>query len=151
MPASQHDVDRLTTLIAYASANADACFEAANDAEGFRVAASLTHRAQERRAVAAHLRGCLQQDGSGEAPSSISSPAPVAPRFEARRGVAPADARVVEMAGRDDEELQAAFESALDDDALSPQARMVVLKAYVAVRTGGDQMRDLHRSLQNGA
>lgn len=151
MQASQHDVDRLTTLIAYASANADACREAASDAEGFRVAASLAHRAQERRAVAAHLRCCLHEEGFGEALSQPSGPEPVAPVVTARRGVAPADARVVEMAGRDEEELQAAFESALDDEALSPQARMVVLKAYVAVRTGSDQMRDLHRSLQNGA
>ncbi len=149
MRASHHDVDRLTTLIAYASANAEAYREAASDAEGFRVAAPLVHRAQEREAVAAHLRGCLPDGvpGSDRVPAAAG---PGVPDVAALRDTAPADAGLLEAAGRDEAELRAAFESALGDDGLSARARMAVLKAYVAVRTGGDQVHDLYRSLRNG-
>lgn len=148
MPANEHDVGCIETLIAYASANAEAYREAAQDAEGFRAAAPLAHRALERQAVAAHLRAYLRTAPADE-PSGERVPA--APLVEVRRAAAPTDAEVVEAASRDEVELQAAFESALGDRALSGPARETVLKAYVAVRTGADQIRDLCRALHGGA
>ncbi|MBU6248701.1 MAG: PA2169 family four-helix-bundle protein [Xanthomonadaceae bacterium] len=147
MPANAHDVERIETLIAYASANAEAYREAANDAEGFRAAAPLAHRAQERQAVAAHLQAYLRAGPADESSGDLTLRAPV---VAVRRAAAPTDAEVVEAAVRDEGELQAAFEAALDDRALSAPARETVLKAYVAVRTGTDQIRDLRRALRDG-
>ena len=145
MRASAYEVERIETLIAYASANAEAYREAANDAEGFRAAAPLAHRAQERRTVAAHLRAYLGAAPADEPSGEHGAPVP------GRRAAAPTDAEVVEAAGRDEAALLAAFEAALGDDALSARARETVCKAYVAVRTGADQMRDLCRALGRGS
>ena len=147
MRASAHEVERIETLIAHARANAEAYREAANDAEGFRAAAPLTHRAQERRTVAAHLQAYLRAEPAGEPSGERGAPVPA---VQVRRAAAPTDAEVVTAAGRDEAALQAAFEAALGDDALSARARETVRKAYIAVRTGADQMRDLCRALGRG-
>lgn len=150
MPASDHDIERLETLIAYADANAEACREAADEARQVRIADPLVHRAQEREAVADHLRQCLREAG-GDAAGPVVPDDRVAVPASGVHQAGPDDIGLVEAAERDEVELHAAFASALDDDALSAPAREVVMKAYVAVRTGGDQMHDLRRSLRGGA
>ncbi|HEU4669250.1 MAG TPA: PA2169 family four-helix-bundle protein [Dyella sp.] len=148
MHANAHEIERLQNLIACAGANAEAYREAASDAAGQRTAASLEHRAQERAAVVAHLRHYLHEAG---ADATVPSSAPPWPTEPIARAEPPTDIEMVEAAGRDEAELQAAFEAVLDDDTLSAPAREAVLKAYIAVRTGGDQMRDLRRALRAGA
>jgi uncharacterized protein (TIGR02284 family) len=58
------------------------------------------------------------------------------------------DKAIVNEVERGEDHIKAKFESALADNVLSPLARDAVQKAWVSVKQGHDQMRDLKHSLE---
>ena len=46
---------------------------------------------------------------------------------------------------RGEDFVKAKYESALEDEELSPEVRNTVVQAYASVKTGHDQVRDLKR------
>ena len=58
------------------------------------------------------------------------------------------DKAIINEVERGEDYLKEKFETALEDSALSPQSRGVVEKAFVSVRQGHDQMRDLKHGLE---
>lgn len=147
MRSSHHDIQVLNRLIESTIDSADSYREAAREAAGPRFASTFASRAQERAQVARQLQRQVQAlGGPPRADRSVLARAHrVFVNLHASLGAG--DAVVVSEIERGERYIQTCFEHALRDSTLSVPTRSVILQAYVSVKVGHDQMRDLNYAL----
>ncbi len=149
MSRTDHDVKVLNDLIETTIDSASGYEEAARDAGNTRFADTFASRAQERAQVTAQLQRQVRMLGAE--PEDDGSVLARAHRMfvNLRKSLGSGDAAVVDEVERGEGHIKAKFEHALKDGQLSPPTRSVIMQAYVSVKTGHDQMRDLKRALQH--
>jgi uncharacterized protein (TIGR02284 family) len=147
MSQTDHDVKVLNDLIETTIDSANGYREAARDADNTRFAGTFSSRAQERSQVTGQLQRQVRMLGAE--PEDDGSVLARAHRVfvNLRKSLSSGDTAVVDEVERGEDHIKAKFEDALKDDALSPPTRSVIMQAYVSVKTGHDQMRDLKQSL----
>jgi len=147
--ATEHDVKVLNNLIETTIDSANGYGEAAKDADSTRFADTFASRAQERAQVTTQLQEQVRMLG-GEPEDDGTVLAKAHRMFvNLRHSLQSGDTAVVDEVERGEDHIKAKFEDALKDDDLSPPTRSVIMQAYVSVKTGHDQMRDLKHALHH--
>lgn len=148
MQNGDHDITVLNSLITTTIDSANGFERSAENVNGSRFEQIFSEFARKRR----QLVGQLQQEvralgGTPEDDGSMK--ADLHRRFEDLRSVfGGGDKAIVEEVERGEDYIKDKYETALNDDQLSPQTRTVIQTAYTSVKAGHDRARDLKHSLQ---
>jgi uncharacterized protein (TIGR02284 family) len=146
--STEHDIKVLNSLIETTIDSAGGYGEAAKDAHNTRYAASFQSRAAERRQVAQRLQ--QQVRALGGDPEDDGTVLAKAHRMfvELRSKIGSKDdTAIVDEVERGEDHIKAKYEDALKDADVTAGTRTVINEAYVSVKSGHDQMRDLKHAL----
>lgn len=146
--STDHDIKVLNTLIETTIDSAEGYGEAAKDAENTRYAALFQQRAAERRQVTQRLQQQVRALGGN--PEDDGTVLAKAHRIfvELRAKMCSKDdTAIVDEVERGEDHIKAKYADALKDNDVSASTRSAINEAYVSVKTGHDQMRDLKHSL----
>jgi uncharacterized protein (TIGR02284 family) len=149
MSESSHDISTLNSLIATTLDSVDGYSEAAKDSENSRFTSLFTTRAGERRQVANRLQQQVRSLG-GKPEDDGTALAGAHRVFLNLKSVLTGkdDKAIINEVEAGEDHIKAKFEDAIADRELSASARAAIEEAYVSVREGHDEMRDLKHSMQ---
>ena len=146
MTDTSHDIRTLNGLIATTIDSVDGYRESAK-ATG-RFSEIFQSRATERQQVAEQLRGEVTRLGGNPEDDGTLLAGAHRVFLDLRAKVTDRnDAAVVAEVERGEDHIKSKFEHALKDDKLAPETRSVVERAFVSVKSGHDQMRDLKHGI----
>lgn len=153
VPRTDHaegDVTVLNTLIGTLLDSIEGYQKSAQDVDNTRFATLFNERAQERQRAATKLQSAVAQLG-GKPEDDATMLGSIHRAFvDLKSAVLGRDDKaIVNEIERGEDYLKAKFETALKNADLSAIARSAVDEAWVSVKTGHDQMRDLKHSLQH--
>ena len=145
---NDHDIKVLNGLIETTLDSADGYREAATETQDPHYRTLFERRAEERRRVVDDLSAAVRgMGGDPEAEGSILAKAQRA-FMDIKHALMRDEASVVGSIESGEAHLQARFDRALSDEALSATTREAIRRAHAAVRTGQDEMHVLRRSLE---
>jgi len=150
---SDHDhsdeISTLNTLIATTIDSITGYENSAKDIENQRFAEIFRQRANERQQVAEQLRGEVRRLG-GDPEDSGSFMGKTHQRFEDLKAAITGqdEQAIINEVERGEDYLKEKFETALNSDTLSGEARSVVERCYQSVRSGHDQMSQLKHGME---
>ncbi|MBB5687101.1 PA2169 family four-helix-bundle protein [Sphingobium boeckii] len=144
-----NDISTLNSLIATTIDSVEGYTEAAKDSESGRFGAIFSDRASERRQAVTILQTAVTQLG-GNAEDDGTVLASAHRVFLNLKSVVTGkdDKAIVNEVERGEDHIKAKFEDALKEDTLAASTRAAIEQAYVSVKQGHDQMRDLKHSLE---
>jgi uncharacterized protein (TIGR02284 family) len=148
MTSTDHDIKVLNSLIETTIDSAEGYGEAAKDAENTRYAATFQQRASERRQAAQSLQQHVRSLGGN--PEDDGTVLAKAHRMfvELRAKMSSKDdTAIVDEVERGEDHIKHKYEDALKDTEITAGTRSAIEQAYVSVKTGHDQMRDLKHAL----
>lgn len=148
MSDTHNDISTLNSLIATTIDSVDGYTEAAKASEG-RFSALFTSRAAERRKVATQLQ--QQVTSLGGEPEDDGTALAGAHRvfLNLKSMVTGHDEKaIINEVEAGEDHIKAKYEDAIRDTDLSPSVRAIIEQAYVSVKEGHDQMRDLKHSME---
>ena len=149
MTDTSHDIRTLNGLIATTIDSIDGYTEAAKEAESTRFGSIFTARASERRQAATLLQTEVTRLGGNPEDDGTALASVHRAFLDLKSAVLGRDDQaIVNEVERGEDHIKAKFEDALKDTDLAPQTLEVIQQAYVSVRQGHDQMRDLKHSLE---
>lgn len=145
---NSHDIKVLNSLAEGLIDSADGYAEAAKETHDVRYRDLFARRSDERRRIAADLQAAVR--GMGGQPEDDGSILAKAQRafMDIKHALMRDDSSVVGSIESGEAHLQARFDRAMDDQALSATTRETIRRAQAAVRTGHDEMHLLRRSLE---
>ncbi|MES2495793.1 MAG: PA2169 family four-helix-bundle protein [Pseudomonadota bacterium] len=149
MSTTSHDISTLNSLIATTIDSVDGYTEAAKDSESGRFGALFTSRAGERRQVASRLQ--QQVTSLGGNPEDDGTALAGAHRvFLNLKSVITGkdDKAIINEVEAGEDHIKAKFEDAIRDTELSAGVRALIEEAYVSVKQGHDEMRDIKHSME---
>jgi len=149
MSNTSHDISTLNSLIATTIDSVDGYTEAAKDSESGRFGALFTSRAGERRQVASRLQQQVTSLG-GTAEDDGTALAGAHRVFLNLKSVITGkdDKAIINEVEAGEDHIKAKFEDAIRDTELSPAVRALIEEAYVSVKQGHDEMRDIKHSME---
>lgn len=150
MTNRNHDISTLNNLIATTLDSVDGYAEAANAHETGRFTALFTQGASERRAVATRLQQHVSSLG-GEPEDDGTVLAGAHRVFLNLKALVTGhdDKAIINEVEAGEDHIKGTFEDALGDMTLSPDVRALIQEAYVSVKAGHDEVRDLKHSLEH--
>ena len=145
---NSHDIKVLNSLAEGLIDSADGYAEAAAETDDVRYRDLFVRRSDERRRIASDLQAAVR--GMGGQPEDDGSILAKAQRafMDIKHALMRDDSSVVGSIESGEAHLQARFDRAMDDQALSATTRETIRRAQAAVRTGHDEMHLLRRSLE---
>ncbi|WP_292036481.1 MULTISPECIES: PA2169 family four-helix-bundle protein [unclassified Brevundimonas] len=145
---NSHDIKVLNSLAEGLIDSADGYAEAAAETDDVRYRDLFVRRSDERRRIASDLQAAVR--GMGGQPEDEGSILAKAQRafMDIKHALMRDDSSVVGSIENSEAHLQARFDRAMDDQALSATTRETIRRAQAAVRTGHDEMHLLRRSLE---
>jgi uncharacterized protein (TIGR02284 family) len=143
------EITTLNTLIATTIDSITGYENSAKDIDNPRFAEIFRQRANERQQVVEDLRGEVRRLG-GDPEDSGSFMGKTHQRFEdLKAAITGQDEKaVINEVERGEDYLKEKFETALNSDTLSGDARSVVERSYQSVRSGHDQMSQLKHGME---
>ncbi|MGH7018378.1 MAG: PA2169 family four-helix-bundle protein, partial [Brevundimonas sp.] len=128
--------------------SADGYAEAAAETVDARYRDLFVRRSDERRRIASELQAAVR--GMGGHPEDEGSILAKAQRafMDIKHALLRDEASLVGSIESGETHLQARFDRALSDEALSATTRETIRRAYAAVKSGHDEMHVLRRSLE---
>jgi uncharacterized protein (TIGR02284 family) len=147
-PSNEHDIKILNGLIETTIDSADGYTEAAKEADNSRYSSVFVQRASERRFVATNLQQQVRALG-GEPEDDGTILAKAHRMFVDLRAKMSSkdDTAIVDEVERGEDHIKAKYEDALKVQDISSATRAVINEAFVSVKSGHDQMRDLKHAL----
>ena len=144
------EISTLNTLIATTIDSVTGYENSAKDIDNQRFAEIFRQRADERQQVVEDLRNEVRRLG-GDPEDSGSFMGKTHQRFEDLKAAITGqdEQAVIDEVERGEDYLKEKFETALNSDALSGEARSVVERCYQSVRSGHDQMSQLKHGLES--
>jgi uncharacterized protein (TIGR02284 family) len=144
------EISTLNTLIATTIDSITGYENSAKDIENPRFAEIFRQRANERQQVVESLRSEVRRLG-GDPEDSGSFLGKTHQRFEDLKAAITGqdEQAVINEVERGEDYLKEKFETALNSDALSGEARSVVERCYQSVRSGHDQMSQLKHGMES--
>lgn len=143
MPAAEHDIDVLNTLIETTLDSADGYRQAAANAKQSSYKDVFIRWADDRRQVVTQLQGQVRRLGGRPEDDGSVLAAGHRMFLKLRDSVTGNDESVIDEVERGEDFIKAKYEAALEDEELSPEVRDAVAQAYASVKSGHDQARDL--------
>lgn len=147
MSDNHHDIKVLNGLIESTIDSADGYQQAAKDAQSGTYAAGFASRAAEREQVARHLQQKVSELGGKPEDDGTLLASAHRMFVNLRHAFSKGDVAVVDEVERGEDHIKAKYEEALGDSELSPATRAVVEQAYLSIKSGHDQARDLKHAL----
>ena len=148
MHSNEDHIKLVNGLVETTIDSADGYETAAKDAEGARYKDLFQRRAQERRSVASELQDEVRRLG-GEAKEDGTLLAAAHRAFvNLKDSLTKGDEAVINAVESGEDHIKGKYEKALKDTDVEPQTRAVIEKAWVSVKSGHDEMRDIKHSLQ---
>ena len=152
MTDTSHDIRTLNGLIATTIDSVDGYTEAAKESESGRFGSIFTARAAERRQVASQLQAEVTRLGGNPEDDGTALASVHRAFLDLKSAVLGRDDQaIVNEVERGEDHIKAKYEDALKDNELAQATRDAIQQAYVSVRQGHDQMRDLKHSLEGTA
>jgi uncharacterized protein (TIGR02284 family) len=152
MASNQHDVDVLNGLIELTLDSAHGYDDAQKDVKNPRFKTLFGARAMERKQVTAELQTEVRRLLGGK-PETTGTMMGKAHRtfLNLKSSLFGNDEVVVKEVEAGEDRIKAKYEKAFADQELSAPVRDLISRAYVSVREGHDQMRDLKHLMQAAA
>ena len=149
MAEHNETITTLNTLIATTIDSVTGYEDSAKNIENERFREIFRGRADERQQVVEELRSEVRRLG-GDPEESGSFLGKAHQRFEDLKAVVTGrdEQAIINEVERGEDHIKHKFEDALKDAELSPQTRALVEEAYISVKAGHDQMRDLKHAIQ---
>jgi len=146
---NDHDLSVINSLITTTIDSADGFERSAENAESPRFQQMFREFARERREVVRQLQEHVRAHG-GTPNDDGSLKAGVHRRWEDLKAALSggSDKQVIEEVERGEDYLKAKYETALDDDSLSPECRALIGEAFQSVRRGHDRASELKHSME---
>lgn len=146
---SRHEIEVLNGLIETALDSAYGYLEAAEDARDPSFKSLFERQAVQRRQVTLALQAEVR--ALGGKPRDEGSLLGAAHRVftNLKNALSGDDRGVVNEVENGEDYIKAKFERALEDEELSMPVRGAISRAYVSVKAGHDQIRDLKHALQD--
>lgn len=146
------EISTLNTLIATTIDSITGYENSAKDIHNQRFAEMFRERANERQRVVEDLRSEVRRLG-GKPEDDGSFMGKTHQRFEdLKAAITGKDEKaIIDEVERGEDYLKEKFESALNSDTLSGEARSVVERCYQSVRSGHDQMSQLKHGMETHA
>lgn len=143
------EISTLNTLIATTIDSITGYENSAKDIDNQRFAEIFRQRANERQQVVEQLRNEVRRLG-GDPEDSGSFLGKTHQRFEDLKAAITGqdEQAVINEVERGEDYLKDKYETALNSDALSGEARSVVERCYQSVRSGHDQMSQLKHGME---
>jgi uncharacterized protein (TIGR02284 family) len=129
--------------------SADGYEEAAKDADGARFKDLFTKRAQERRSVASDLQAEVRRLGGEPKDDGTILAAAHRVFVNLKDSLTKGDEAVVNEVEAGEDHIKHKFEKALGDTDVDTSTRAAIEKAWISVKSGHDQMRDIKQSLKH--
>jgi uncharacterized protein (TIGR02284 family) len=146
--SSDHDISVLNGLIKTTLDSMQGYEDAAKDAENTQFATMFADFARDRGQVATSLRAVVQ--GLGGNPEDDSSFLAAAHRtfMDLKQLFATKDDKaIIQEVERGEDHIKAKFETALQDNELSPQTLSAIREGFTSVKEGHDRMSALKHSM----
>lgn len=145
---NDHDIKTLNSLIETTLDSSDGYAEAAKDAKSAPLVSLFTARATERRETASTLQRCVRSLG-GKPEDDGTMLASAHRVFVNLRASLTSNnnSAVVDEVERGEDHIKAKFEDAMNDKEVSPAIMSAITEAYISVRSGHDQMRDIKKAM----
>jgi uncharacterized protein (TIGR02284 family) len=149
MSETSHDVRTLNGLIATTLDSIDGYTTAANDSESGRFGQIFNDRASERRQVVTKLQAEVSRLGGNPEDDGTALAGAHRMFLNLKAAVTGKDDKaIVNEVERGEDHIKAKYEEALGDDKVSQSTKIAIDEAYVSVREGHDQMRNLKHSME---
>jgi len=149
MASNQHDIDQLNTLIEITLDSAHGYEDASNDTKNQHFKTLFGKRAIERKQVTAELQTELRRLLGGH-PAQDGTTGGKLHRtwMNLKAAITGSDKGIIDSMEAGEDHIKSAYESALADQSLSAPVADLIQRAYVSVKAGHDEMRDLKHSMQ---
>lgn len=145
---NHHDIHVLNSLIETTLDSADGYREAAKETDQANYRTLFEARSFERQQVVSDLQGTVRTlGGEPEDDGSILAKAHRA-FLDVKHALLRDEQAVVNSVENGEDFIKAKFETALEDSDVSATTKDTIRRAYVIVKDGHDQMRDLKHSLE---
>jgi uncharacterized protein (TIGR02284 family) len=144
----EHDISVINSLITTTIDSANGFERSAENVQGGQFEQMFREFAQERRQLVGRLQEHVRQMGS--TPNDDGSlKADLHRRFEdLRAALGGGDKAIIAEVERGEDYIKNKYETALNDDRLSPECRTIIQEGYQSVRAGHDRASQLKHSLQ---
>ena len=148
MGTQDHDIEVLNNLIALTLDSAHGYEDASGDTKNPHFKTLFGKRAIERKQVTAELQTEVRRLLGGK-PATSGTTAGKAHRtfMNLKAAVTGSDEGVVNSVESGEDHIKKGYENALADQEISAPVRSLVHRAFVSVKAGHDEMRDLKHSL----
>ncbi|WBO21517.1 PA2169 family four-helix-bundle protein [Sphingomonas abietis] len=145
--SNDHDIKTLNSLIETVIDSADGYTEASKAAQGSRFEEIFRRRGAERQQLTTELQGKVRSLG-GEPESDGTLLAGAHRLFlNLRNSMSSDDTTIVDQVEAGEDHIKHKFEDAQRDKELSPATRADIDRAYLIVKAGHDEIRDLKHAL----
>jgi uncharacterized protein (TIGR02284 family) len=144
---NKRHIDLVNDLIATMLDSAEGYREAAAEAQNPHFKALFEKRAAQRRQMTGELRSEVRNLGGKPEDDGTILAAAHRMFLSLKNSLAGNDQSVVEEVERGEDHIKAKFESALRDENLPAPVKATLARAYAAIKSDHDQMRDLKRQL----
>jgi uncharacterized protein (TIGR02284 family) len=149
--STDHDIKILNSLIETVIDSADGYTQASKEAAGSRFAAIFQRRGAERQDLTIRLQSKVR--ALGGTPEDDGTMLASAHRMflNLRNSMSSDDIAVVDQVEAGEDHIKHKFEDAQRDREISPATLADINEAYVIVKAGHDEVRDLKHSLHAGS
>ena len=147
-PQSEHDIEQLNRLIEATLDSAEGYRDATKASTISRFSPLFTARAGERQTIVAQLQAEVRRLGG--TPEQDGTMLGAAQRWfnTLKNSVVGSEASVIAEVEAGEDHVKEVYEAALADGKLSADIRTKIQAAFVSIKAGHDQMRDLKKAQQ---
>ncbi len=149
MHTNEDHIKLVNSLVETTIDSADGYAEAAKDADGARYTELFQRRAEERRTIASELQDEVRRLGGEPKDDGTILAAAHRAFLNLKDAVTKGDEAVINEVEAGEDYIKGKYEKALQDNDVDPQTRRVIEKAWVSVKSGHDQMRDIKHMLKH--
>lgn len=150
MTTAENDIDVLNSLIETVIDSADGYTHAIKETETSRFSEIFARRGAERQSLTRQLQ--MQVRNLGGTPEDDGTMLASAHRvfINLRHAVAGGDVAVIDEVEAGEDHIKAKFEEAMENNNVSPATKALIAEAYVSVKAGHDEIRDLKHAVHGG-
>jgi uncharacterized protein (TIGR02284 family) len=145
--SNDYDIKALNSLIETVIDSADGYAEAAKTAEGSRFTPIFQRNGEERRKLTAQLQAEVRSLGGTPEDDGTLLAGAHRMFLNLRNSMSSDDVAIIDQVEAGEDHIKHKFEDALADREISTPVQMVIDQAYVIVKEGHDEIRDLKHSL----
>jgi uncharacterized protein (TIGR02284 family) len=148
--STDHDIKTLNSLIETVIDSADGYTQASKEATGSRFTSIFQRRGAERQELTTRLQSKVRELGGTPEDDGTILAGAHRMFLNLRNSMSSDDTTIVDQVEAGEDHIKHKFEDAQRDNELSPAAKADIDEAYLIVKAGHDEIRDLKHSLHAG-